>query len=1201
MLPRILRANPAAAPVATEGNGWFSRQRLKAVTKSVLMVILVIAILGPTQVARGDERLKLISADILENISKDGKSLQILSGNVVFRKGEMELRTSQARFIRDDGRTHLTGEVLMLRPGEKLTCDSLVFHSNEDRIHAWGNVTFIQEKQTVRSEEFVYWIKRDSAIARHEVVMTQETRRLTASEFRTHQTDGPRGASFEAFGAVVIDEGGRLISGEIMRYDDTEEVLRLVGDARVQEGTRELRGERIRLVYQVMIIDKAYVEQGAEATASIRAKLSPDAMDTRIFTDLLSARTIEATFSDEKLSRLALHGMASSIYHVVEDTVLQGVNNATGDTISLAFDDQSVLNRITVRGGARGRFEPEEDNASVDTVVDYRAEFIDYDIPAEITYLDQGARVDYRDNGLSAGSMKLTWQNNLLRAERAYNELPTLHQAGRDPMVGEYMEFDLISEKGRVIQGRTKLAGGYYHGDLVHRYPRDIFYVEQSKYTTCSLDEPHFYFASSRMKMLQGDKVIAKPIILYLADVPLIGLPFAVFPNKAGGRRSGLIMPGYGESRNHGQYIYGLGYFWAISDYADATTVLDFYDRKGILVKGQARYNKRYSFSGNLRSSYYRDVIKKEIAYLFSDSTSIKWDLRWSHRQTFDPTQRLNVDATYTSSPRMYSDLGKTLEDRLRQQVVSNASYAKNWRGLGASFSLALQERYNLLAEGRVDSRVDTTGQFMNNLYEPPRNYGQKVEEKTRTLPRVSLSLNQRSLIRTRKGQEPRWYNNINYSFSSNLNNRQSVFWQADSVTADSLFWPDKTTMLNKTSARNNINLNSQQNLFKYLSTTIGIGIVQAWSPSYRRANLDNNNVFQLDDRGAIEYEEIQAFTPRHTGQLSLGVQTNIYGLFPLRIGSLRAIRHIIKPSITYSYAPDFSEPILGWDLGYFQKDLQGNRFDKFQGSPIGGTPASESQAISLSLSNRFQSKREVDNNEVKADLLDWVMSTSYNFTADSLKLAPIRSSFRSPFLRNLKLDISMEHDIYAWDKEENRKINRVLAFPRLARMNANTTFRFSGKRFVPILGDTEGDTLSVVDTLGVEEQEQLSIKRDVFKPKVSAGNLWDASFTLRYQLRPSLDPKKRETFWMGGNVKTSIGPGWKMSYSTRFNMLTQELVHHDLTLYRELHCWEFAFSWTPSGPGRGFLLRINVRDADLQDIKYESRGGTQNLLGGLR
>ena len=319
-------------------------------TKSVLMLILAIVILGPTQVVWGDERLKLISADILENITRDGRTIQILSGNVVFRKGQMELRTSQARFIKEEGLTHLTGQVSMIRPGEKLTCDLLTFYNNEDRIHAWGHVTFVQEKQTVRSEEFVYWIKRDSAIARHEVVMTQETRRLTADEFRTQQTDGPRGASFEAFGAVVIDEGGRLISGQFMRYDDTEEILRLTGDARLQENDRELRGERIRLVYKDAILDKAFVEQGAEATASIRARLSPEADDTRIFTDLLSARTIEATFIDEKLNRLDLHGMASSIYHVVEDTVLQGVNSATGDTISLAFDDQSVLIRITVRG-----------------------------------------------------------------------------------------------------------------------------------------------------------------------------------------------------------------------------------------------------------------------------------------------------------------------------------------------------------------------------------------------------------------------------------------------------------------------------------------------------------------------------------------------------------------------------------------------------------------------------------------------------------------------------------------------------------------------------------------------------------------------------------------------------------------------------------------------------------------------------------
>ncbi|MEE9466631.1 MAG: putative LPS assembly protein LptD [Candidatus Neomarinimicrobiota bacterium] len=1158
---------------------------IRTITSKVIQGLICTAIMvAVLQAAQGDERLRLVSADIFENVQIDGKTVQILSGSVVFRKGDMELRTAQARYYRAEGRTRLMGSVIMIRPGERLTCDTLVFFNAEDRIAAEGNVRFEQTNQTVESRELNYWTKLDSGIARHDVVMTQEDRQLTADEFHTWKTTGPREASFQAYGSVIIDESGRRISGDLMRYDDDEATLHLIGEARLHEGNRDLRGEIIRLVYEGEILKNGYIEQGAEASSLIRARMSPEAKDTRLFTDLLTSRTMEGTFTDEKLSQLELRGMASSIFHVIEDSVLQGVNNATGDTIGLAFDSLGNLNRITVRGGARGRFVPEPGNSEVDTLIDYKAEFIDYHILDEITYMEKGARVDYRENGLFAGNMVLTWQDNILRAEEAYGEPPTLYQARRDPMVGERMEFDLIAERGRILKGRTKLDNGYYHGVLVHRYPENVYYVKQSKYTTCDLDHPHFYFASSRMKMLQGDKVIAKPIILYLADLPLIGLPFAVFPNKAGGRLSGLIMPGYGESRNHGQYLDGLGYFWAINSYADATTLLDFYDRRGVLVKGQFRYKKLYKFDGNLRSTYNREVAQNEIANLLSQKTTIKWDLKWIHNHTIDPTQRLNINATYTSNPRMYRDLGKTLETRLKQQVVSNASYTKNWRGAGASFKLALSERYDLLAEGKLD--------------ESPHDYGQKIEERTRTLPLIGFSLNQRALIKSRKGQEQKWYHKINYSFRNNLNNRQSIFWEADSVTSDSLYWPVERTVLNRSSATNNISLSTQQNVFKYLSTTLSLGIVQAWTPTYRRARTDASGNFQRDDNDMILFDEVERITPRHTGQLSLRAQTNLYGLIPIQAGSLQAIRHIIKPSITYTYIPDFSKPVLGQNLGYFQEDQAGKLYDKFQRSTIGGTRASESQSVSISVSNQFQSKREIDDKEVKSDLLTWNMSTAYDFTADSLNLAPIRSSLRSPFLKMLNLDISMTHDFYAWDKVARRKVDRMLSFPRLARMNASTTFKFSGSRFVPLPEDFTADTAAVSDTLDFVGEEEISIRRKIVKPKVSSGKFWDASLSFRYSLTPTLQPEKRETFWMNGNVTTSIGPGWNLRYTTRFNLVTRELVHHDLQLHRELHCWEFAFSWTPSGPGRGFLLRINVQDTDLQDIKYESKGGTQNLIG---
>ena len=1149
-----------------------------------ILNIVLLAAAAQLLHAQSDDRLRLISADILENQQINGQSVQMLNGNVVFRKGPMEMLTDRAIFDRDRDRTNLAGSVSVTRPGEHLVCDSLIFYNLEDRIHARGHVRFDQEDQTIESRSLIYWTKLDSGVARDDVVMTQEARRLTAAEFRTIKTGGIRGASFDAFGAVVVGEGDRRVVANEMHYDDNEGVLVLLGSAVITDAGRELKGELVRMVYQDEQIKSAFVQDGAEATATIYARLSEDERDERLFTDLLTSRTMDAAFVNDRLSQLQLQGMATSIYHVVEDSILQGVNNATGDTIMLGFDEASQLVRIRVDGGARGRFEPEAGATDVDTTVIYKAEHIDYDIPGQVTYMERGAQVDYRGNGLAAGSITLTWEDNILRAEYTHNEPPTLLQTGRDPMVGDLMEFDLISEKGKVFKGRTKLEDGYYHGNVVHRHPGNVYYVENSKYTTCNLDNPHFYFAAKKMKMLQGDKVIAKPVVLYLFDVPLLGLPFAVFPNKAGGRRTGLIMPSYGESRRDGQFLKDLGYFWAINDYADATMLMDFSDKLGITASGRIRYNVRYKYNGNIFSTYYREVLDRDIQNLLTDQTSLKWKLRWIHRQTIDPTRRLNINFDYVSNPRIY-DLGRDRETRLGdQQILSKASYSSKLLTLG------LQEKYILTAVNKKDT--------------PPVRLGQEIIERTRTLPSLSLSRTRSSLIKQARGGRPRWYNNLSASLSSSLINRQTVFWQADTAGADSLYWTEDTDVRNQASARNNLSLNLNQKVFKYISMTFSAGINQAITPEYRQANTDSMGLFARDTLGAIEYHQVSRLVARHTGRLSVGAQTNIYGMFPVNVGNLVAIRHVIKPNIRYSYSPDFSQPIFGWDPGYVQHDAAGEKFDRFAGSTIGGTPSSESQALSFSMTNLFQAKQEINGKEKKINLLTWSMSTNYNFTADSLHLAPINSSFRSPFLKMLNLNISTVHDFYEleWDQaaNRNRRVNKLLSIPRLASMNANTRFRLKGTRFVPPTEVALLDT-AIADTFDInleDEDETPGFRRGVSKSTVTPGNLWEATLAFRYRLQPSLPAERRETFWMNTNLKVNIGPGWSVGYTARFDMQTQELVSHDIQIYREIHCWELAFSWTPGGTGQGFLFRLNVRDPDLEDIKYESRGGRQSGLG---
>jgi lipopolysaccharide transport protein LptA len=261
-----------------------------------------------------DERLRLLSADLLENVPTQGQTVQMLTGHVKFRKGDMELTTDRATFYRSQELSHLSGDVVMVRPGEHLTCDSLIFYSSEDRLHAWGDVTFIQEDQTITCRELVYWTEIDSGVARRDVVMVQGTRQLTADEFRYQKREGARGASFHAFGAVVVDEGERRVSGQRMTYDDLVEVLELSGDAAVKEEDRDLRGTRIRLQYDDEVLEAGSVEEGAEATALIQAQLSADSHSWRTFTDVLTSREMEADFVDDRLAALRLEGMATSIY-----------------------------------------------------------------------------------------------------------------------------------------------------------------------------------------------------------------------------------------------------------------------------------------------------------------------------------------------------------------------------------------------------------------------------------------------------------------------------------------------------------------------------------------------------------------------------------------------------------------------------------------------------------------------------------------------------------------------------------------------------------------------------------------------------------------------------------------------------------------------------------------------------------------------
>ena len=391
--------------------------------------------------------------------------------------------------------------------------------------------------------------------------------------------------------------------------------------------------------------------------------------------------------------------------------------------------------------------------------------------------------------------------------------------------------------------------------------------------------------------------------------------------------------------------------------------------------------------------------------------------------------------------------------------------------------------------------------------------------------------------------------------------------------------------------ATHNLGLSAPQKIFKYISLNPSISLKHVWvfeSFDGASLNADSTRLIPPD-------EPIEGFFTRTTGSFRLNLRTQLYGMFPIKMGALKGVRHVASPSIGYSYTPDFSEPLFGYDFGYFEtfQPSAGDILlhDRFKGTRAGSTPKSKSQSMSLSLNNVFQAKVGEDEEEKKIDLFSWNMSTNYNFVADSMNLANLRSSVRTKLGKKLNLDLSMTHDFYQLRWQDGERINEFNKLPRLINARISTAFRFSGNY---LNSEKQRDEETETDTLDMDELDLglFQDKKESAFISNNTGELWSTSLNLSYSLNKSNPDKKKETFWINTNTDIQVTPNWKVKYSARFDVLEKELVSQSFSVYRDLHCWELSLNWTPSGFGQGVYLKINVKSPTLRDLKIEQKSG---------
>jgi lipopolysaccharide assembly outer membrane protein LptD (OstA) len=809
--------------------------------------------------------------------------------------------------------------------------------------------------------------------------------------------------------------------------------------------------------------------------------------------------------------------------------------------------------------------------SGIDSLVTYSAsDSIVYSLASRTMYLFGKGDINYKELGLKAQTIDINWSTSLLNAEGVVDTADTAGRKlkgqpelidGAETYHGDRIVYNFKSKKGKIDLGKTEMEKGLYYGEAIKKVEPDVLFVEDGKFTTCDLEHPHYYFGSPTMKVIVKDKIIARPIFLYIADVPVFALPFGIFPSERG-RRSGLIAPAFGES-GRGRYLTHLGYYWAMSDYMDLALKADGYSKGSYVLYADYRYALRYTFLGAISGSYGHAVTGEpgDPGYHVENVFNVKW----YHNQDFDPTTRLLVDFTF-SSGSYYQQTSNNLNDLLLQNIVSNATLTKFWEGTPNSMTINIHRDQNL-----------QTGQT-NTI-----------------LPGITFNRSQsfpfRSTKRSGAGGTQRWYELIGYSYGGqflNVKNKTPVTTPGGSP-GDGFTFDERRGIVHQVT----VNASPKAG---YVTFTPFFNYTEKW--------YDHRTVQSVDPATRqLSVREVAGIKALRYYDFGVSAQTKFFGIFQPNILGIKGIRHQVTPSLSYTYQPDFSEDRFGYYDSYIDTSGVRQRYGMYDSEVFGGAPAGRRQALSFNLGNVFEMKTASGDSageDNKFQLLNLNAGIAYNFAADSLRFSEIGLDFRTSVGQILSIGGSSRFNLYKFATDPanprfGRRVNKFL-INESGRLADLTSFgvsigtRLSGEK----KKTTAGPQKSAADSAGAKPKSGYVGLYDQEAPDFSIP--WNLDLNYSFS-RNQADPNN--TFISSG-ISASLGFNltefWKITATTGYDLINRVFTAPQITVYRDLHCWELNFNWVPTGPYRNFRVEIRLKAPQLQDIKITKQGSVREV-----
>lgn len=817
------------------------------------------------------------------------------------------------------------------------------------------------------------------------------------------------------------------------------------------------------------------------------------------------------------------------------------------------------------------------------TMISYKADdYMLLDMESKTLYLHRAGSLTYDKMVLNADSIAVDWNQNTMYADGLVDSMG--QKNGRPDFAeneqsyrADRIAYNFKSQKGLVTMARTQQGSEYIIGEYVRKENDSTYYIKNGKFTSCELDHPHYYIKSSKLKVIPQKKIITGPLMLVIEDFPLpLVVPFGFFPNQTG-QRSGLVMPTYGESAERGFFLRNGGYYFAINDHVDLLLRGDIFSKGGYRLEVGSAYNKRYKYQGNFQFEYGLQRFGERDDPEQFRSTETNFKLIWKHDQTINPQARFfaNVNVLSSNFNRANSYIE---QDYLSNTFKSTISYTQSFANSPWRLGLNLNHSQNT-----------------------------QTKQVALDMPIVTLNRTRFFPFKGKNSTGSKWYHNIGLNYSMGAQNQISVtdtllpkiFKNPFGTITYEQATNGDTSLVTKNSLdffnngmSHTIPISTQLNLASYVNIQPSITYHEYW---YYRTK---NHYYDVA-RQTVASEYVYGLATARDFNAAVSASTRIYGLFGGGNKRGTTVRHTLQPSLGFTYRPDFADVRFGF-YENVRVDTTGRKepFSRFAGGIQGGPPSGEQQLVTLGINNILELKyrtKTADGDSALKDpftritLLDaFSASTSYNFAADSLQLAPLGFSARTNILNNkFNIQLNGAVDPYTVDPT-GRRINvfryeKNGSIGRLSTMTLAFSTVLSSKK-TPVVQPTSKDATP-------EELNNLQLYRDLY---VDFNIPWRLNFSANFGYT-NTGIFRDTTFTINTSGDFNMTPKWKIGFTTGYDFSQMDFSYTSLTIYRDLHCWEMSMTWIPFGDRKSYNFTLNVKSSTLKDLKLTKRRDWQD------